>query len=202
VSARLRRFAAVAVLTVLVATTAGCATTLNIKTGDPDLLAVQMRCDQPPGIVSGMHVLLAQSVPTATALPCITHRLDTWTLSRFVPRTGNALVAYEYHLGGDEEVTIELAPTCDVRGLREISSEHPGSQRYDVNRQVGGLYADERHYVFPGSCTSIKFHLNGTGADLRGAEVAVALKFITRESIDRKIREVSRGRLQLDPPGA
>jgi hypothetical protein len=186
---------------VLAVALGGCASNVYIGPSGPDPANTPLQCDQPADFPSGLLVLFAQSVPTASAVPCLRARIENWNVTRLDVRDGRALLEFSYRFGDAETVTLELARECDLRGSREVSSEQPGMQRFERELRRGGRYANERYYRYPGACTSLRFSLSGSEslAALRGAEASGALGFVSRESIDRQIRELTGGRLKLDP---
>jgi hypothetical protein len=182
----------------VVLATGGCGA-VYIGARGPDPAARPMQCTQPRGGVSGMHILLAQAVPTASAVPCLRGAVENWIVETFEVRDGRATIRFTYRFGDDETATVEMARSCDTRGAAEVSSEQPGMRRYDREVRRGDVYASERYYVYEEACTWLRFNLTGRGADLRGAELSGALGFVSRESLDRGIRETTDGRLRLDP---
>jgi hypothetical protein len=175
----------------------GCGT-VYIGSDDPEPATDPMRCGQPVDRPSGMQVLLAQAVPTASVVPCLRSAPGDWSISGFHAEDGQARVEFSYRYGNDDTATIDLVADCDVRAAREVSSPFDGVRKYNRPATRGGRYADEVHYVFAGGCASLRFDLSGRGADLRGAEIAGALGFVARQRLDRQIRSASDNRLGLD----
>jgi hypothetical protein len=189
-----------AVLAVLAAFAAGgCGSNVYIGSQESDPAVTEFRCGGQDGGPSGMLVLIAQSVPSASAVPCIEGEAGHWTMAEFTVRDGSAVVGFAYQYGGPDRVTVEMRAQCDVHDAREVSSRHEGTRRYNRELVRGGRYANEIHYVYEGACTSLRFDLGATGADLRGAEFAGALAFVARSELDRQIRAATDGRLTLDP---
>ena len=96
---------------------------------------------------------------------------------------------------------LEMRPSCDTHDAKEVSSQHPGTRRYNRDVVRAGRYANEIYFVYEGACTVLRFDLAATGAELRGAEFAGALGFVFRDELDRQIRAATDDRLTLDPAG-
>jgi hypothetical protein len=190
----------VAVLALSGPALAGCGSNVYIGSGEGDPAVTEFRCEQ-HDTPSGMLVLVAQSVPTASAVPCVRGQAGRWTMAELTVRDGSAVIVFGYQYGGPDRVTIEVRPTCDVGDAKEVSSVHAGTTRYNLERERAGRYANEIYYVYDGACTSLRFDLAPVGADLRGAEFLAALGFVTRDELDRQIRAATDGRLTLDPAG-
>ena len=173
----------------------GCSSGFEI-TG-PDLAFRQLKCSAGHR-GSGMVILLAQSVPTAAALPCLRESPADWTLAAFEPRKGSA------HLGLTDSndsmrFDTDVVSHCDPGAAAESPSEQPGMRRYSQIRSSGGRYRLDRYYVAPGACVAFHFDGGGSHADRSAEDVMTAFGFITRDDIDRGLASESDGRLHLDP---
>jgi hypothetical protein len=173
----------------------GC---MNITIGPEgnDPATNELRCTPIGGDASGMLVLLAQSVPSASEVPCLRAVPMRWVLGVFDVRDGRAHVELHYVPQGDHRLVIELTASCDTGGATEYTSDFPGMRRYESG--TGGA-SPQRYYVYPGGCTALRFNLPGPGAAELGADVGSAVGFVSRAEIDRRVRELSRGKLHLDP---
>jgi hypothetical protein len=200
VRAWIRRLCAAGAVAAFALATGGCGSGIYIGTEGDDPATGAMRCDRPSDSPSGMLVLLAQAVPTASAVPCLTAAIPNWLMSRFDVRDGSGLVEFTYRHSADDRVVIEVRPACDLGDAREVASRFDGMRRYNRTVTRAGRYADESYFVHPGGCTTLRFDIAGAGADLRGAEVAGELGFVTRADLDRRIRAASDDNLELDPP--
>jgi hypothetical protein len=193
------RAALLGAVAALALVTGGCGSSLYVGSDGPDPAVRGMRCEQPDDAPSGMLVLFAQAVPSASSVPCLSSPIGNWIMSRFEVRDGSARVTLTDQYGADGHIAIELRASCDVGDAREVSSRHDGMQRFNRDAERAGRYTNEIHFRYPGACTSLRFDLAASGAELRGAEIAGALDFIARETLDRQIRKASDGHLQLDP---
>jgi hypothetical protein len=191
----------VALALAIALTTAGCGS-VHIGPDESDPATSPMRCGEPDDRPSGMQVLLAQAVPTATAVPCLRSAAGNWSVTAFHAEDGRARVEFSYRYGDDETATVGLAAGCDVAAAREVSSPFDGVREYHRSATREGRYADETLFVYPGACASLRFALSGSGADLRGAEIAGALGFASRALLDQQVRRATNNHLRLDPAGS
>lgn len=161
-----------------------------------------LRCDEPGRDVASGVLLMAQSVPTASMVPCLGAMPPDWQIGDFDARSGRGRFELHYLVvaGGDRRgVKVELTRRCDRGGAREVVSDRRGMRRYDRVERDDGRLIDQRFYSYPGGCTTYRFDLRGIGAREQADEVADAVEFVSREEISRQIREVTNGRLELDP---
>jgi hypothetical protein len=192
------RILAVLVAVTLAAVVGGCGN-VYIGTDGPDPATDPMRCRQPSDEPSGMQILLAQSVPTATAVPCLRAETGDWVMTKFEVSDGLGRIELSHRYGDEDTATIDLTASCDVRDAEEISSQFGGMRKYARELTDAGRYANETYYVYPGGCTWLRFRLSGSGAGLRSAEIGGALGFLSRDQLDRQIRDASDDHLHLDP---
>jgi hypothetical protein len=161
-----------------------------------------MGCVQPPGRLSGLQVLMAQAIRGATLIPCVRKEVDDWIVSDFDIGAGHVRIVLDHRPSGAESATIEVSPRCDTGDAREVSSEHLGVRRFDRDAERTDRYDGQRYYTYPDACTSLRFSVTGRYAGLRGAELTAVFGFVSRDSLDARIGEVTDRRLRLDPSGA
>jgi hypothetical protein len=190
-----RRVAAVACCLLL---SAGCAA--NIEVGPPP---GQPTCADLGRQESDVLVLVAQSVPTASWLPCVRSLPVGWNFQHLDVQRGRTLI----RLGatdreGDHVVTVRLTADCDVGGAVKATGEQPALQRYEhVARSAPGYLADW-YYRFAGGCVTYHFDLKGRAGAEAASAVSAGLGFVSRDAVAAVVSERSDGRLTLDPGGA
>jgi hypothetical protein len=143
-------------------------------------------------------VLMAQSVPTASAVPCVHTKLDDWFLDDLDSWDGRTRIEFS-RLIDEFALTIELTRTCDPGGARETATDLQGTRRFDQRIRTGSSYRDRRFYLLPGACVTYEFKLTGTGAEKAADEMSRALGLVGRDQLADQVNAYSGGRLQLDP---
>jgi hypothetical protein len=156
-------------------------------------------CAAPAGQVSRGMLIMAQSVPAARWLPCVRSLPVGWSFDRLAPRQGESVFWLHSDRDGQRALGVLLQSTCDTAGSTEVPSEQPAMRRYERVLRVSKGYGGERYYVFEGGCVTYRFNLAGSTRAEPVAAVSDALGFITRASLTTRLREVSDGRLDLDP---
>jgi tRNA A-37 threonylcarbamoyl transferase component Bud32/membrane-associated phospholipid phosphatase len=132
-------------------------------------------------------VLVAQSVPSASLLPCIEVETPGWDFYLLSVKSGSTrlfLNAERPH-PGTEPAAVTLTDDCDVSGLTSVSSDEIGTQRYErVRALTDERYAATRYYVFDGGCVSYDIDLYGTGRTALGDQLSTEnLGFISRKQV-------------------
>ncbi len=132
-------------------------------------------------------VLMAQSVPTASLVPCIEAMPAGWSFETIDVRNGRAFFALDSDRAGDRAVRVTLLPACDVSGATEIVTDEPGTRRYERVESVLREYRGVRAYQFPGGCVTYRFDFSRRGLALVN-EVSLALGFVSRDEVARRAR--------------
>jgi hypothetical protein len=141
-------------------------------------------------------LLMAQSVPTASLVPCVEILPAGWTLGDVVVGNGRSRFTLTSDRGG--VLVAELTASCDLAGAVELTSERPGARRYlRVERNAAGV-AMTRAYTFPGGCVTQRLVAPEASRQRLASESSSALGFTTRDDLAAALRRDSGGRLDLD----
>jgi tRNA A-37 threonylcarbamoyl transferase component Bud32/membrane-associated phospholipid phosphatase len=143
--------------------------------------------------------LMAQAVPSATLVPCVQLAPPGWSLNDVKAGSGFATIVFDTDRPMQTAaVTVDLAPTCDLAGATEVSSEQPGARRYlRIDRDASPVRVT-RSYVFPGGCVSERF-TSPSSPERLAAEASTSLGLVSRERLATDLTRRSDGRLHLDP---
>jgi membrane-associated phospholipid phosphatase/tRNA A-37 threonylcarbamoyl transferase component Bud32 len=143
--------------------------------------------------------LMAQAVPEATLVPCVELAPPGWSLNDVKVGRGFASIVFDTDRPAQTAaVTVDLAPTCDLAGATEVSSEQPGARRYiRIDRNASPVRVT-RTYVFPGGCISERY-ISPNSPERMAADASTSLGFVTRERLAADLTRRSDGRLHLDP---
>jgi tRNA A-37 threonylcarbamoyl transferase component Bud32/membrane-associated phospholipid phosphatase len=143
-------------------------------------------------------LLMAQSVPTASLVPCIENLPPGWSLDAVVAGSDRSRFTLLSDRGG--VLVAELTASCDLTGAVELTSERPGTRRYlRLERDAAGV-AMTRAYTFPGGCVTQRLVAPAASQRQLAGEASFALGFTTRDTLAAAVRRDSGGRLQLDAP--
>jgi hypothetical protein len=128
-------------------------------------------------------LLVAQSVPTADRIPCITGYPAGWKLGSVDVRNGRASFSLNA-ADGSHGVKVVLAKDCPVADATEFPTDEPGTTRYDRLPAVDGARM-VRTYTFGGGCAMYEFRLPRRAAAMVD-EASLALSFLTRAEVDAR----------------
>jgi membrane-associated phospholipid phosphatase len=142
-------------------------------------------------------VLMAQSVPTASLVPCIELLPPGWTLGDVVVGNDRSRFTLTSDRGG--VLVVELTAWCDLAGTAELTSERAEARRYlRIERDAAGV-AMTRAYSFSGGCVTQRLVAPEASRQQLAGESSSALGFTTRDALATALRRDSGGRLELDP---
>jgi len=143
--------------------------------------------------------LQAQSVPSATLVPCVRSRLPGWSVANVAVNDGRSVITLDHDRAGKGAVVVCLATACDPAGAVEAPSQEPGVRRAARVERLAAEFSATWYDRFPGGCVTYRLH---STSDLEGQfanETPSLLGFTSRAALRQALDERSDGRLQLDP---
>lgn len=169
---------AVILLVALVATLpTGCGTSLTSVPFCPPLQGTTG-----VDVNTGPVILVAQSVPSATQVPCITTLPAGWTFGGERFRSGRSEFWLDSDRAGFRAVTVTLSASCDAAGGVEVPTDpdEGGTRRFESPRSLPPYFQGDRFYVFPGGCVTYRFSFTRGGSFVLAQEATQALSFVSR----------------------
>jgi tRNA A-37 threonylcarbamoyl transferase component Bud32 len=144
--------------------------------------------------------LMAQSVPSASMVPCVEFLPVGWELGDVAVNDGRSVLTLNHDRAGDRALVVRLAAACDPGGAVEGPSPTAGVRHYQqLGSSAGGEFRATWYDRFPGGCVTSRLHLTTDPDGEFAAQAPQVLGFTTREALRRALDERSGGRLQLDP---
>jgi membrane-associated phospholipid phosphatase/tRNA A-37 threonylcarbamoyl transferase component Bud32 len=106
-----------------------------------------------------LTVLVAQSVPSATAVPCIAAMPAGWSVEDVEIKRTRTRYVFDSDQAGDDAlvVTLQHADRCDVSGATRVPSDQVGMQRYERPDRLPPDLQSRRYYLFDGGCVTFDF---------------------------------------------
>jgi hypothetical protein len=145
-------------------------------------------------------ILMAQSVPSASWVPCLRTNLPLgWGFHHLDARENISQFWLDSDRDGQMAIEVRFERFCDTRGTSEIPSDRAGMRRFERVTVTTPRYEGERYYLFHGGCITIAFRLTG---ESRGEALALATQTIgaiSRGDLRAQVNDDSDGRLNLDP---
>jgi hypothetical protein len=144
--------------------------------------------------------LLAQSVPSASLVPCLRPLPVGWMMGTVTVNDGRSVIPLNHDRAGPGVLVIRLTATCDTRGATEVSSDQPQVRRYQrIDRQTPRLEAT-RFDRFQGGCVTAQATVPAANQAEVTGQLPTILGYTSRQALQQALDERSDGRLRLDPP--
>jgi tRNA A-37 threonylcarbamoyl transferase component Bud32 len=129
---------------------------------------------------SNVMVLMAQSVPSATAIPCLAVLPAGWDLGGIEMKRGESRFWLDSDIAGRRAVTVTLVPPsgCRTDAAVEVLSDEADMQRFEEPERLPPELRTTRSYRFAGGCVTYEFDF-GAEADtelLFAADSALAFQ--------------------------
>jgi len=147
--------------------------------------------------------LMAQSVPSASLVPCVQSRLPGWTVANVAVNDGRSVITFDHDRAGAAAVVMRLAAAaCETNGTAERPSQVPGVRRFERVERLAGAFTATWYDRFLGGCVSYRLHSTTDPTGQFANEAPQLLGFTTREQLRQALAQRSHGQLQLDPAAA
>jgi len=162
----------------LIPTTLGLFTPTDLPVSSPPT------CGPGPGDVM---ILMAQSVPTAIDLPCITVLPGGWNDGNVSISHLRTRFSLDSDQAGQDAVVVTLEPSCSTDGAREEPLDLPEEVRLFVRPPAGAGAPTMRWYVADGACTT--YRLDAALTDDPGllAAIDASLTFQPRNELVARV---------------
>jgi len=146
-------------------------------------------------------ILAAQAVPSAALVPCVGTLPAGWSVHDGADIAGgHATFWLDSDLAGSRAVGITMSAACDLSGATQVSSDQPGTRRFDRLLSLHPQFAELRFYTFPGGCVTYQFNFAPGASWLLAGAVHGAVGFTPRALLVDHVR--STGGLALCGRGA
>ena len=108
---------------------------------------------------SSVMILMAQSVPSATQIPCVAALPAGWDFGRMHVNDERGTFWLDSDLGGDVALTVTLLPAagCSVEGATPVPSDESGTERFERPERLPPNLLSTRYYLFEGGCVTYRF---------------------------------------------
>jgi membrane-associated phospholipid phosphatase len=133
-------------------------------------------------------ILVAQSVPSATLLPCVAAVPAGWGAGDVHVERGEGqfVLSTDLHaIGGDQEaeveVTLQPPEECDVDGATAVPTDEPDTERYERLERIPPGLQGTRYYLFDGGCVTYRLTFSEEASPALVFAVDQALAFQDRQ---------------------
>lgn len=138
-------------------------------------------CDDPGGRA---NVLVAQSVPSATRLPCLESLPAGWRLGGISIKDSGATFWLDSVVSGIHAVEVSLAATCQIAGASEVvpAADEAGMHVLVLPTSLDP-FQGRRFIVFDGGCVTYRYSFSAGTPPTVALEVDGSLSFLARDDV-------------------
>lgn len=134
-------------------------------------------------------LIVAQSVPTATEIPCLDELPSGWEVETIRIVEDGSTLEFASDRAGSDAATLHFAEFCEIGTAISTRSEYPRVERFEEIISVSPAFVAKRIYRFEGGCFWWEFRFDeGAPAGL-SIELGNALTVISREAVNDNLRE-------------
>jgi hypothetical protein len=98
--------------------------------------------------------LMAQSVPSASLVPCVQLLPVGWKVAQVAVNNGRWVITVDHDRAGKGAMVVQLTAACDRAGAKEVTSEQRGARRYLRVDSTAPVFSATRFYEFDGGAVS------------------------------------------------
>jgi len=128
-------------------------------------------------------ILSAQAVPSAALLPCIAALPSGWSIGGADIASGRVRLRLDSDRAGAGAITVTLTAACDTSGAQQITSDQPGTRRFEDPLSLAPQFSDLRFYTFPGGCATYRFKFAPGASPVLADTASSALSFQPRAAV-------------------
>ena len=135
-------------------------------------------------------LIAAQSVPTATLLPCFEELPAGWEMASVQVNQAGTHVMLDSDRAGESAAAFNFAATCTVApGAVSTPSDRAGAERFDLIERVTPSFRAMRYYVFEGGCVWWRFDFDRDVPSALSIELDNAVMLLERHVVNDNLRE-------------
>lgn len=143
----------------------------------------------PPGCEQfGSALIVAQSVPTATYVPCLDPLPEGWTVATVKVTQAGSVVVFDSDRAGNHAAELRFEADCDLSGTVSAPSDLPSARRFERIESLRPVFRAQRFYTVDGACVTWRFELGNDVSAAESVAVADALRLISRQAINDDLR--------------
>jgi tRNA A-37 threonylcarbamoyl transferase component Bud32 len=144
--------------------------------------------------------LLAQSVPSASLVPCLRSLPVGWMVGNVTVNDGRSVIPLNHDRAGTGALVVRLAAHCDPQEATQITSNQPQVRRYQRIDRLTPRFEATHFDLFPGGCVTAQAAVPAANRAEITSDLPTILDYTTRQGLQQALDQRSGGRLRLDPP--
>lgn len=134
-------------------------------------------------------IIVAQSVPTASYVPCLGPMPPGWSVTTVEVNQDHSVIMLDSELAGQEAAVLRLDEDCPVVGAASLSTDSNRLARRHVIDRTSSSFRATTYYRFVGGCVTLAFDFDRGVSAAQAEALEDALVLITRDEFNEDIRQ-------------
>lgn len=126
----------------------------------------------------------AQSVPTASLLPCFGALPRGWEIETVDISHAGTTIRFDSDRAGNSAARFRYAPSCDIGEATPSPTEFERTRRYDWILEVQPRFRERRFYRFEGGCATWDFDFDHDVTSAMALELGNSLQLLDRATVN------------------
>ena len=131
---------------------------------------------------------IAQSVPSASYVPCVASLAAGWSTDRFAVRDGSTRFTLHSDRSPGHPVSVLLRRRCSTSGATPLAPRTPGGRTFLWLARISPRYAGTLFDVFPGGCVTYGFDFARDNHIALMAQLQTSVGFVARADLRRRLQ--------------
>ena len=137
----------------------------------------------------GSAIIVAQSVPTASYVPCLEDLPPGWSVATVVVNQDHSVITFDSDRAGESGAVLRLEDTCPAgAGPLIPTAGEEVARRLVVDRTTSSYRADS-FYRFVGGCVTFSFDFDRGARAAESRALADALVLVPRDMLNEGVRQ-------------
>ncbi len=142
-----------------------------------------------PACEGGESILIvAQSVPSAELLPCLTELPRGWTVQTVDVTQQGTTLRLDSDRAGTVAAVLRFVEACDTSDAVSLPSDLEGAELFEYIDQITPSFRAQRYYEFPGGCVWWDFDFNADNSAALSIDLGNSLALVSRDALNESIR--------------
>ena len=137
----------------------------------------------------GSVLILVQSVPSASVLPCFLELPEGWSSAGVSINQDRSIVRLDSDRAGDDAATFHFDETCDTSDTVVVPSRDPAVRRRDRVERIEPDFVASWYYLVPGGCWWWDFDFVDGASSTLAVAIDSRLDWIGRTELNENIAE-------------
>jgi hypothetical protein len=151
--------------------------------------SVERALPPPLCLGGGSELIVAQSVPTATLVPCLGPLPHGWEVDTVRVDQDGSVVRLDSDRAGTDAARLVFSRHCDITDAVLVPSDQSGVPAYEAIGRIQPGFLGARTYVFEGGCVRWEFDFDPNVSTTLAIDLQTRLTLVPRSEINRSIRE-------------